>query len=166
MPSSNNEEECDSMPEGQDWNRKDRNNEEDNVVNQNELSDEEESDPMPGLQNRNREDSSSDKENVEELNEASRNRNEDRFEKSETWKERKQISIPEWKQKDTNTDTKLNDGNNEKTTLRLRGGGIEVETVPAEENDEETINHKDSRLEEERISQPNTSVKITMQPQQ
>ena len=42
----------------------------------------------------------------------------DRFKKSETWKERKQISIPEWKEKNSNTDTNLYDGDNEeKTTL-------------------------------------------------
>ena len=42
------------------------------------------------------------------------------------------------------------DGDNEeKTTLQLRGGGIEVETVSEEENDEITIDHDDLRIDED-----------------
>ena len=58
--------------------------------------------------------------------------------------------------------------NDEKPTLRLRGGGYEVETVSEEENNGKTINHddpiidKDKEKEEERIIQSDTSINIPM----
>ena len=95
------------------------------------------------------EDSNSDEDKVEK-NEPRRNRNKDRVKTSETWKKMEQMSIPEWNEKDTTTNTDTYDvDNDEKTTVRRKARGIAVETVLAEENDEETINNKDEATKEE-----------------
>ena len=81
---------------------------------------EEVSDSIPAPQERSRDDSSSDDDNVKDCSDLGRNRNEDQFKKSETWKERsRSTSIPEWKRNDTDTNDVYNDNNDEKTTLQL-----------------------------------------------
>ena len=78
-------------------------------------NDEEDSDPMPALQERGRDNSNSDDDNAEDHSDLGRNSNKDRFEKSETWKERSQsTSIPKWKGNETNTNNVYGGDNEEK----------------------------------------------------
>ena len=51
--------------------------------------------------------------NTDERTDTDENNECDRSKKSETWKERKQISIPEWKENNSNIDTNLYDGDDE-----------------------------------------------------